>query len=487
MRTKSGVVAILAASARPRAAWQRMVFPDSAEAGQEPRVPLSIAELQRRVTGFWTIYDDLATEDALSAVAGGESTKSLFSTNMVLRADGAVSRGSDFPGGEWSVVEDGSRRRRLRMTLTNRRAGLERRYDGLLFSLALTDPGTDGGGGGGEAAAVEEMKKVRYLVRGLSSTGAQSGLRAGFALMRSSLLAAEDRSLVLVVVSSLKDAAELVREEGALFKRKVRQVVIQGGVLPFSPGVAAAGEMLEPDSAHNNAFDAASSRFFYHRCQELGVPLLVLSRFAAYGCQVPRSTYDDLAATGGQIGRRLQETQRTSIERLWRRACAPADSPSRAGLPVRCDKRWFCDTFLGGDGRDRAEDVSIWDLVRGFNMYDPIALVAAVPALAERFFETDDLVVHGVRHRVVGVSADRSGVRPGSGLQEWLCAAFLEGARLEAAAEEGEEELPRSGSMGRPPWSRAERGAERGDSLDDPSLSPALGEGGQGSDTVHEE
>ena len=35
------------------------------------------------------------------------------------------------------------------MTLTNRRAGLERRYDGLLFSLALTDPGTDGGGGGG--------------------------------------------------------------------------------------------------------------------------------------------------------------------------------------------------------------------------------------------------------------------------------------------------------------------------------------------------
>ena len=79
---------------------------------------------------------------------------------------------------------------------------------GTLRSLGLsgvpTAAGTDGGGGGGEAAAVEEMKKVRYLVRGLSSTGAQSGLRAGFALMRSSLLAAEDRSLVLVVVSSLK-------------------------------------------------------------------------------------------------------------------------------------------------------------------------------------------------------------------------------------------------------------------------------------------
>ena len=40
------------------------------------------------------------------------------------------------------------------MTLTNRRAGLERRYDGLLFSLALTDPGTDGGGGGGGEGGV---------------------------------------------------------------------------------------------------------------------------------------------------------------------------------------------------------------------------------------------------------------------------------------------------------------------------------------------
>jgi len=80
-------------------------------------------------------------------------------------------------------------------------------------------------------------------------------------------------------------------------------------------------------------------------------------------------------------------------------------------------------------------------------MYDPIALVAAVPALAERFFETDDLVVHGVRHRVVGVSADRSGVRPGSGLQEWLCAAFLEGARLEVTARRGAcSRLPRAPS-----------------------------------------
>ena len=48
------------------------------------------AELQRRVTGFWTIYDDLATSDALSAVASGvgPAPSSLFSAPIVLRADG---------------------------------------------------------------------------------------------------------------------------------------------------------------------------------------------------------------------------------------------------------------------------------------------------------------------------------------------------------------------------------------------------------------
>ena len=47
------------------------------------------------------------------------------------------------------------------------------------------------------------------------------------------LAAADDRSLTIVVVSSLKDVAGLLRREEALFVRKVKEVVIQGGVKPF--------------------------------------------------------------------------------------------------------------------------------------------------------------------------------------------------------------------------------------------------------------
>ena len=304
---------------------------------------------------------------------------------------------------------------------------------GTLRSLGLstvpTAAGTDGGGAGDDAS-IEQMKRVDYLTRASSIVGGLND-RAGFSLMRKALQAAPDRGIVLVVVSSLKDAAELLREEEDLFKRKVREVVIQGGVQSFEPGVAADGVMLVPDSAHNNEFDSASSAFIYRRCQELGVPLLVISRYAAYGAPVPRGIYDEMAAGGGRIGKHLQTVQCGSIERLWQRACAPDGSAERAGLPSRCDKAWFVETFCGGDGSEREGSDSIWDCVKTFNMYDPLALVAVVPSLAQRFFNYDEFIVNGTSHRVIGVSKERPGIKAGCGLQEWLCAAFKEGAQME--------------------------------------------------------
>ena len=92
------------------------------------------------------------------------------------------------------------------------------------------------------------------------------------------------------------------------------------------PAASTTQTTLEPDSAHNNLFDAEASAFVYRRCQELGTPLKVVSRYAAYACQVPRTIYDEMAKTGSRIGKHLQQTQRHSIEKLWQRACAPPGS-----------------------------------------------------------------------------------------------------------------------------------------------------------------
>ena len=45
-----------------------------------------------------------------------------------------------------------------------------------------------------------------------------------------------------------------------------------------------------PDTANNNTFDPVASAFFYRRCQEIGVPLVIVSRWAAYAAKARRRT-----------------------------------------------------------------------------------------------------------------------------------------------------------------------------------------------------
>lgn len=61
--------------------------------------------------------------------------------------------------------------------------------------------------------------------------------------------------------------------------------------------------------------------------------------------------------------------------------------------------------------------------------YDPLALVASVPRLASKYFEFEEVQVGSATHRIAGVSNERCGVKPGSGLPEMLYGAFIEGIK----------------------------------------------------------
>ena len=126
-------------------------------------------------------------------------------------------------------------------------------------------------------------------------------------------------NIVLICISSLRDAAQFLRENESLFTNQ--SVTIQGGCLPFE---SANPIFLEPDTAQNNVFDREASAYFYRRCQELGVKLNILSRHAAYRCPMPRSIYDKIASTSSPIGVRLRDCQQQAIEDLWKRTCLPA-------------------------------------------------------------------------------------------------------------------------------------------------------------------
>lgn len=269
----------------------------------------------------------------------------------------------------------------------------------------------------------------QFAVSYLSET---DEVQDGEKLIFDTLRAAQPKSIVLLLISGLTDAAEVLRKHTHLFTSKVRRVVIMGGVKVKDelPELDEEGRMIPDLTAQNHSFDKESAVYLYHQLQDLEIPITVVSRHAATAARVPRSVYDDMAATGHVCGKRLLAAQRQAIEELWRRACLPADDAARQGLPPRCDKAWFSGAFCGGQGADRKPEDSIWDLVQTFNLYDPATLVAAVPNLREHFYAASVVEVHGVEHMVIGVSAKNHNVRNPSELAEFLRSTMVDSLRL---------------------------------------------------------
>jgi hypothetical protein len=262
-----------------------------------------------------------------------------------------------------------------------------------------------------------------------------SDVTDGKELILNTLREAKPKSIVLLLISGLTDAAAVLREHMHLFASAVRRVVIMGAVVTKDdlPVLDASGRMVPDLTAQNNAFDKEATQFLYRQLQELQIPTTTVSRHAAVAARVPRAVYDEMAATGHPVGIRLLAAQKQAIEELFRRACLPAGDQARQGLPDRCDRTWFVNTFCAGNGADRQPEEGIWDLVQTFNLYDPCTLVAAIPNLREHFFSPCVVEVHGVEHLVIGVSAKAHNVRNTAELAQFLNEMLVESLELSLA------------------------------------------------------
>eukprot|EP00928_Gymnodinium_smaydae_P036670 TRINITY_DN255_c0_g6_i1.p1 TRINITY_DN255_c0_g6~~TRINITY_DN255_c0_g6_i1.p1 ORF type:complete len:812 (+),score=134.33 TRINITY_DN255_c0_g6_i1:65-2437(+) len=288
--------------------------------------------------------------------------------------------------------------------------------------------GSDGGDAAGKHKADTFVEWARpYMVPRFSA--ASDAFSPGQALLHELYAKAAPRSLTLVVIAAMKDPALFLRDAERLFQEKTAEVVIMGGVEAWDESDGKEPVLLRPDTANNNTFCMESAKFFYRRCQELGIPIVVVSRWAAYAAKVPRTCYDELASTGSWIGCRLRNAQRASIENLWSRAASPAGSEARQHLPDRCDKSWFLKTFCAGaDGSSRSASDTIWDLIVGFMQYDAVATVAAIPSLRQRFFSPVSVKgLNNTVHSVIGRSEQVHNIKNVDSLAEFLKTGFKKG------------------------------------------------------------
>lgn len=262
----------------------------------------------------------------------------------------------------------------------------------------------------------------------VSYLASQDQVQDGKELIYNTLREARPKSIVLLLISGMTDAAEVLREHHYLFSQAVRRVVVMGGVEveDDQPVLDAEGRMLPDLTAQNNAFDKDSAIFLYKQLQDMQIPITTVTRHASIAGKVPRSVYDEMAATGHPIGIRLRDAQKEAIQELWRRANLPEDDPKRQGLPGRCDKAWFLNTFCGGKGKKKKGTDSIWEFVKTFNLYDPCTMIATIPNLREHFYAPFVVETFGVEHLVIGVSSESHNVRNPSELAGFLTSMLVE-------------------------------------------------------------
>ena len=84
-------------------------------------------------------------------------------------------------------------------------------------------------------------------------------------------------------------------------------------------------------------------------------------------CCIPRNFFDILGSHGGDVEKRIHESERNSLLNLWRCSCAPMGSAARGNLPERCDKNWFAQNFCAGTLAGSEEEV--WRSVEAVNLY----------------------------------------------------------------------------------------------------------------------
>lgn len=257
----------------------------------------------------------------------------------------------------------------------------------------------------------------------------EEALVDGTELLRS-VLEGSNGDLAITVCAGMTDIAAAITADPDLFAGAVANVIIMGGVnvtkdestgSPVFTVTLDADGYMTPDTAANNAFDQAAAGIVYRFCQERGIELTILTREAAYTCQVKLGDfYSRMNATGSPIGAHLVSAQAPSLRTMWNRVNEPEGSSIRGTLPMRCNRAWFVTTFCSGN--DPGEVADIWPHITAGQAYDLMAMLASVPAIRDRFFSPVTVTVNGVDHRVIGVNQKQNNaeISDVEGLREFM-------------------------------------------------------------------
>jgi len=289
---------------------------------------------------------------------------------------------------------------------------------GSLLTLNQTDVPVAAGSHGGrddEELYEHEFAHCDYLAP-VDTLDKRGGHELIFASLGETLK--KGRKACIILGSAFTDMAKVLDDPRWKEVKKVVACVSAMG------GAKWEGDRFEIDkSAANHVFDLpAAERVYSALQQEIDMHFVVLSRFAAGCCQMPRGALD---GSDHPMALRFKRVSEPGLQKLWERSHRSLEEREalKDALPARCDSAWFRSTFLEAAAPAAlGPQDAIWRYVKGFNEYDALAVIAGVaashPPLLKEFFDVQHCPVSGMQ--VIGLDAEQHGVAKPQRASEFL-------------------------------------------------------------------
>lgn len=248
---------------------------------------------------------------------------------------------------------------------------------------------------------------------------AVEALRDGAELLDTAIRTSAERGLHLVLISSLRDAADAIVRDPELFKRKVRTVAIMGGIKRSESSHSG----WEPDTSSNNMFDMEAAATVYDFCILEGVRMNIVGRRATPPLPMAIANFFAADAEASPIIKYLARAQNDGLRCLWKKLFS-------GELPARCTKEWYFETFCDvppaafhrrGLDALTVEDDIVPHLNGSVRPYDVVTLMTVLPKF-ESLFVGSLTTINGSPHILC---LDEAGMVNGSSVSRLMHDTFL--------------------------------------------------------------
>jgi hypothetical protein len=218
----------------------------------------------------------------------------------------------------------------------------------------------------------------------------------------------------IIVIASLRDLSDLIKQHESLVKNTVSSIFFQGASEVDKETQAV--KTLVPDmTSMNNTYDPEATTYVHDWLREHTIQTFTSTRFSAFKAPISAGIFRDAAKDGSLVGKYIYHAFGEQ-EREFYNSAAQED-PAKRFMP-RCDKKWYSmrtswpETHGENELPETFEDIQPYTRM---TLYDVVAGLLC-PLLNYDFFEQiyqphrQSIAAEGqiVDHYVIGRSIDGS-------------------------------------------------------------------------------